>query len=165
MSSYFFSLSSFSCSVGNVSSGSGLVNVDVIVLDEVHYLSDISRGTVWEEIVSMIYCLSCFAVFAHDLACLISLNFVCICFVLLQVIYCPKAVQLICLSATVANPDELAGWIGQVFRLGWSCLLQLQNLLRIEHLILGIICKEHDNMSPSVAFLISFLSHSIQLII
>lgn len=67
-------------SVGNVSSGSGLVNVDVIVLDEVHYLSDISRGTVWEEIV----------------------------------IYCPKAVQLICLSATVANPDELAGWIGQI---------------------------------------------------
>ena len=26
--------------------------MDVIVLDEVHYLSDISRGTVWEEIVS-----------------------------------------------------------------------------------------------------------------
>ncbi|XP_027359744.1 DExH-box ATP-dependent RNA helicase DExH15 chloroplastic isoform X1 [Abrus precatorius] len=67
-------------SVGNVSSGSGLVDVDVIVLDEVHYLSDISRGTVWEEIV----------------------------------IYCPKEVQLICLSATVANPDELAGWIGQI---------------------------------------------------
>ena len=34
------------------SSGSGLFHVDVIVLDEVHYLSDISRGTVWEEIVS-----------------------------------------------------------------------------------------------------------------
>lgn len=31
-----------------------------------------------------------------------------------QVIYCPKEVQLICLSATVANPDELAGWIGKV---------------------------------------------------
>lgn len=29
----------------------------MIVLDEVHYLSDISRGTVWEEIVSRIYCL------------------------------------------------------------------------------------------------------------
>ncbi|KAF7809234.1 DExH-box ATP-dependent RNA helicase DExH15 chloroplastic [Senna tora] len=67
-------------SVGNVSSGGGLFHVDVIVLDEVHYLSDISRGTVWEEIV----------------------------------IYCPKEVQLICLSATVANPDELAGWIGQI---------------------------------------------------
>ncbi|KAK7309827.1 hypothetical protein RJT34_06880 [Clitoria ternatea] len=66
--------------VGNVSSGSGLVHVDVIVLGEVHYLSDISLGTVWEEIV----------------------------------IYCPKEVQLICLSATVANPDELAGWIRQI---------------------------------------------------
>ncbi|XVF84866.1 hypothetical protein PTKIN_Ptkin17bG0073600 [Pterospermum kingtungense] len=67
-------------SVGMASSGSGLFHVDVIVLDEVHYLSDISRGTVWEEIV----------------------------------IYCPKEVQLICLSATVANPDELAGWISQI---------------------------------------------------
>ncbi|KAH0459665.1 hypothetical protein IEQ34_012479 [Dendrobium chrysotoxum] len=67
-------------SVGMVSSGSKLFDVDVVVLDEVHYLSDISRGTVWEEIV----------------------------------IYCPKEVQLICLSATVANPDELAGWIGKI---------------------------------------------------
>lgn len=67
-------------SVGIISSGSGLFDVDAIVLDEVHYLSDIARGTVWEEIV----------------------------------IYCPKEVQLICLSATVANPDELAGWIGQI---------------------------------------------------
>ncbi|XP_077237907.1 DEAD/DEAH box helicase [Tasmannia lanceolata] len=67
-------------SVGMISSGSRLFHVDVIVLDEVHYLSDISRGTVWEEIV----------------------------------IYCPKEVQLICLSATVANSDELAGWIGQI---------------------------------------------------
>lgn len=43
--------SSYHCSVGVVSSGSGLFDVDVIVLDEVHYLSDISRGTVWEETV------------------------------------------------------------------------------------------------------------------
>ncbi|CAI5483412.1 unnamed protein product [Closterium sp. Yama58-4] len=32
----------------------------------------------------------------------------------LQVIYCPKSIQLVCLSATVANPDELADWIGRV---------------------------------------------------
>lgn len=38
-----------------VSSDSGLLHVDVIVLDEVHYLSDISRGTVWEEIVCVFY--------------------------------------------------------------------------------------------------------------
>ncbi|KAJ6981152.1 DExH-box ATP-dependent RNA helicase DExH15 chloroplastic [Populus alba x Populus x berolinensis] len=67
-------------SIGMVSSGSGLFHVDVIVLDEVHFLSDISRGTVWEEII----------------------------------IYCPKEVQLICLSATVKNPDELSGWIREV---------------------------------------------------
>ncbi|XP_050237106.1 DExH-box ATP-dependent RNA helicase DExH15 chloroplastic [Mercurialis annua] len=67
-------------SIGMASSGSGLFHVDVIVLDEVHFLSDISRGTVWEEIV----------------------------------IYCPKKVQLICLSATVKNPEELAGWINEV---------------------------------------------------
>lgn len=100
-----------SCSVGNVSSGSGLFHVDVIVLDEVHYLSDISRGTVWEEIVStisylcLIHNLHGYSHLTHDMCSI------------LQVIYCPKEVQLICLSATVANPDELAGWIGQVFRL------------------------------------------------
>ncbi|CAK9235184.1 unnamed protein product [Sphagnum troendelagicum] len=67
-------------SVGSIEEGGRLMDVDVVVLDEVHYLSDISRGTVWEE----------------------------------TVIYCPKEVQLICLSATVANPEELAGWISQV---------------------------------------------------
>ncbi|KAG0629390.1 hypothetical protein M758_1G100000 [Ceratodon purpureus] len=67
-------------SVGSMEEGGRLMDVDVVVLDEVHYLSDISRGTVWEE----------------------------------TVIYCPKEVQLICLSATVSNPEELAGWIAQV---------------------------------------------------
>lgn len=43
------------CSVGMDSSESMLSDVDVIVLDEVHYLSDISRGTVWEEIVSNLF--------------------------------------------------------------------------------------------------------------
>lgn len=32
----------------------------------------------------------------------------------LQIIYSPKDVQLICLSATIANPEELAGWITRV---------------------------------------------------
>lgn len=40
------------CSVGMTASEGRLFQVDVIVLDEVHYLSDISRGTVWEETVS-----------------------------------------------------------------------------------------------------------------
>lgn len=39
-------------SVGSTGGRGRLVDVDVVVLDEVHYLSDISRGTVWEETVS-----------------------------------------------------------------------------------------------------------------
>ena len=44
-------LSCFKCSVGTLDEGSQLQDVSAIVLDEVHYLSDISRGTVWEETV------------------------------------------------------------------------------------------------------------------
>ena len=46
-----------------------LDDVGVVILDEVHYLADASRGTVWEE----------------------------------TIIYCPPAVQLLCLSATVGT--------------------------------------------------------------
>ena len=58
---------------GGVSDGR-LDDVGVVVLDEVHYLSDANRGTVWEE----------------------------------TVIYCPPAIQLVCLSATVGNPGGAA---------------------------------------------------------
>lgn len=70
---------------GGVSDGR-LDDVGVVVLDEVHYLSDASRGTVWEE----------------------------------TIIYCPPRVQLLCLSATVGNPDDLAGWIEEVHCAGAS---------------------------------------------
>lgn len=46
----------------------GSEQVGAVVLDEVHYLSDPYRGTVWEECI----------------------------------IYCPRHVQLVCLSATVS---------------------------------------------------------------
>ena len=57
-----------------------LQEVSVVVLDEVHYLADRSRGTVWEE----------------------------------TIIYCPSRIQLLCLSATVGNPEDLTGWIEEV---------------------------------------------------
>jgi len=57
-----------------------LENVSVVILDEVHYLADRSRGTVWEE----------------------------------TIIYCPSRIQLLCLSATVGNPEDLSGWIEEV---------------------------------------------------
>ena len=57
-----------------------LKEVRYIVLDEVHYMNDEQRGTVWEE----------------------------------SIIYCPTNVQIIALSATVANADKLTEWINTV---------------------------------------------------
>ena len=57
-----------------------LKNVRYVVLDEVHYMNDEQRGTVWEE----------------------------------SIIYCPTNIQIIALSATVANCDELTNWINTV---------------------------------------------------
>ncbi len=54
--------------------------VRYVVLDEVHYMNDEQRGTVWEE----------------------------------SIIYCPTDVQIIALSATVANADQLTDWINTV---------------------------------------------------
>lgn len=57
-----------------------LKDVRFVVLDEVHYMNDEQRGTVWEE----------------------------------SIIYCPTNIQIIALSATVANCDELTNWINTV---------------------------------------------------
>src|SRR5574344_1530468 len=57
-----------------------LKDVKYVVLDEVHYMNDEQRGTVWEE----------------------------------SIIYCPTNIQLIALSATVANADKLTEWINTV---------------------------------------------------
>ncbi len=54
-----------------------LHDLDIVVLDEVHYLQDPFRGAVWEEVI----------------------------------IHAPLQVQLVCLSATVANPEEFTGWV------------------------------------------------------
>ena len=55
-------------------------DVKYVVLDEVHYMNDEQRGTVWEE----------------------------------SIIYCPTNIQLVALSATVANADQLTDWINTV---------------------------------------------------
>ena len=54
-----------------------LSELGCVVLDEVHYLEDRYRGSVWEEII----------------------------------LSAPKGVALVCLSATVANAEELAAWM------------------------------------------------------
>ena len=57
-----------------------LKDVKYVILDEVHYMNDEQRGTVWEE----------------------------------SIIYCPTNVQIIALSATVANSQQLTDWINTV---------------------------------------------------
>ena len=57
-----------------------LKDVKYVVLDEVHYMNDESRGTVWEE----------------------------------SIIYCPTNIQIIALSATVQNSQQLTDWINTV---------------------------------------------------
>jgi len=57
-----------------------LRNVQYIVLDEVHYMNDEQRGTVWEE----------------------------------SIIYCPNNIQIVALSATIANAEDLTAWINEV---------------------------------------------------
>ena len=60
--------------------GTSLEDVESVVLDECHYISDRGRGTVWEE----------------------------------SIIYCPPTIQLVALSATIGNPEELTDWIERV---------------------------------------------------
>jgi superfamily II RNA helicase len=60
--------------------GTSLTDVEVVVLDECHYMNDRQRGTVWEE----------------------------------SIVYCPAEVQLVALSATVANSQQLTDWIHKV---------------------------------------------------
>jgi superfamily II RNA helicase len=57
-----------------------LAGVGTAIFDEIHYLDDIERGTVWEE----------------------------------SIIFAPKHIRVVCLSATVPNAVELADWISRV---------------------------------------------------
>lgn len=68
----------YGTNLGSVSDN--LKDVRYVVLDEVHYMNDEQRGTVWEE----------------------------------SIIYCPTNVQIIALSATVANSQQLTDWINTV---------------------------------------------------
>ena len=58
----------------------GLHDVDYVIFDEVHFLDDAERGTVWEE----------------------------------SLIFAPRDVRLIALSATIANLEQLGGWLKEI---------------------------------------------------
>lgn len=58
-------------------SSEALDSLGVAILDEVHYLADRHRGSVWEEVI----------------------------------IHLDRRIPLVCLSATIANPEDFTGWV------------------------------------------------------
>ncbi|HZO71659.1 MAG TPA: DEAD/DEAH box helicase [Ktedonobacteraceae bacterium] len=75
-----------------------LNDVGFVVFDELHYLSDVGRGPVWEE----------------------------------AIICSPDHVQLVGLSATVSNAEDLASWISRVHR-PISLITHEQRAVPLEH--------------------------------
>jgi superfamily II RNA helicase len=63
-----------------LSGGEDLSRLHAVIIDEIHFLDDRERGTVWEEVL----------------------------------IYLPANVQIVGLSATLSNLDEMADWIRSV---------------------------------------------------
>ncbi len=75
-----------------------LNDVGFVVFDELHYLSDVERGPVWEE----------------------------------AIVCSPEHVQLVGLSATVSNAEDLADWISRVHR-PISLITHEQRAVPLEH--------------------------------
>ncbi|MEO7021395.1 MAG: DEAD/DEAH box helicase, partial [Ktedonobacteraceae bacterium] len=75
-----------------------LADVGYIVFDELHYLSDIGRGPVWEE----------------------------------AIICSPPSVQLVGLSATASNAEDLADWISRVHK-PISLVVHTERAVPLEH--------------------------------
>ena len=57
-----------------------LLGIQYVILDEVHFINDIERGTVWEE----------------------------------SIIFAPKRIEFLCLSATIPNLTQFATWVSSV---------------------------------------------------
>src|SRR5437763_2077374 len=77
---------------------SSLADVGFVIFDELHYLSDVGRGPVWEE----------------------------------AIICSPPHLQLVGLSATVSNAEDLASWISRVHRT-ISLVVHEQRAVPLEH--------------------------------
>jgi len=83
---------------GQRAAPASLQDTGFVVFDELHYLSDIGRGPVWEE----------------------------------AIICSPSHVQLVGLSATISNAQDLANWISRVHR-PISLIMHEQRAVPLEH--------------------------------
>jgi superfamily II RNA helicase len=78
-----------------------LEGITHIIFDEIHYLSDEDRGTIWEE----------------------------------SIIFMPKEMRLLGLSATIPNAHELAGWISEIKGHPVSVILKSDRAVPQEHFV------------------------------
>jgi len=83
-----------------------------VILDEIHFLDDRERGTVWEEVL----------------------------------IYLPKQVQIVGLSATLSNRREFASWLCHVRESEVEVVECHERAVPLEHFYM---CQETGMVSPS----------------
>jgi len=89
-----------------------------VVLDEVHYLQDPSRGAVWEEVI----------------------------------IHLPAEIDIVALSATVSNAEEVAAWM-QTVRGATETVIEERRPVELEHLYMA-----GDRGAPGLHLLPTFVS-------
>ena len=92
-----------------------LAGLRLVVLDEVHYLEDRYRGSVWEEII----------------------------------LSAPLEVVLVCLSATVSNAEELAGWIEHVRGSTAHVIEEHRPVELHQHYVIGIRATHRLEILPT----------------
>ncbi len=94
-----------------------LSGVKYVILDEIHYLDNVERGTVWEE----------------------------------SLIFAPREIKFVCLSATVPNLEEMARWIGAVRRCEVNVVREDRRPVPLEHVyyIEGSGPGSLDDLKPS----------------
>lgn len=89
-----------------------LNDVAYVIFDEVHYLDDRERGTVWEE----------------------------------SLIFLPKETRIISLSATVANVEELGGWMREIRPQDLDVIVDANRPVPLSH---WVHCPEHGTFDAS----------------
>ena len=88
-----------------------------VVLDEVHYLQDPSRGAVWEEVI----------------------------------IHLPAEIDIVALSATVSNAEEVAAWM-QTVRGETEAVIEERRPVELVHLyMVGDRSAEQLHLLPTFA--------------
>ncbi|MGD0742625.1 MAG: DEAD/DEAH box helicase [Acidimicrobiales bacterium] len=92
-----------------------LAGLRCVVLDEVHYLEDRYRGSVWEEII----------------------------------LSAPASVVLVCLSATVSNAEELAGWIEHVRGATAHVIEERRPIELRQHYVVGVRATHRLEILPT----------------